>query len=225
MFVCAGNQFDFCANSGFALAINSVTRLLPGSIAPLGPVCSSWIFLSRSCSGRSVLFPIGWESRAWVRSANVMNARVALLVMLISFYGCTFVLEQPVSSLFTSTPSWIHAVRQLRRNGVSTWRQCIQLGAFGGQTQKPLHLYSNNRGLLRMLYRPLTGVDKLRFAANSRLATLGISKAGRKGVTGVKSALRASQRETQLFTACACIDATHLQCLCYIFSSLVLYFN
>ena len=134
-------------------------------------------------------------------------------------------LEQPVSSLFTSTPSWIHAVRQLRRNGVSIWRQCIQLGAFGGQTQNPLHLYSNNRGLLRMLYRPLTGIDKIRFAANSRLATQGISKAGRKGVTGVKSALRASQCDTQLLTVCASINSMHLQCLCYIFNSLVLYFN
>ena len=41
----AGHSLDFCANSGFALAINSVSRLLPGSIAPLGPVCSSWIFV------------------------------------------------------------------------------------------------------------------------------------------------------------------------------------
>ena len=157
------------------------------------------------------MFPIGWESRTWVRLANVMNARVALLVLLISYYGCTFLFEQPGSSLFTSTPSWINAVRLLRRNGVSVWRQCVQLGAFGGLSQKPLHLYSNNRDLLKMLYRPLTWIDRSRFSSSCRLATQGISKAGRKGVTGVKTALQASQCDTQLLTDThrCCVRATY----------------
>lgn len=46
----AGSCFDFNGNAGFALAMNSCVRMLPGAICPLGPVCSSWIFLSRSSS-------------------------------------------------------------------------------------------------------------------------------------------------------------------------------
>ena len=53
-----GRHYDICGDSGFALAVNSICRLLPGSIAPMGPTCSSWIFLSRSTSGRPINFII-----------------------------------------------------------------------------------------------------------------------------------------------------------------------
>ena len=125
-----------------------------------------------------------------------MNGRVAVLVLLIAYYRCVFVMEQPVSSLFTRAPSWIYVVHLLRANGIRVWRQCVHMGAFGGMTQKPVHLHSNHRSLLAKLYRPLTGLDRARFATSCSLVKKSVTKDGRRAVTGKRVALRASQSHT-----------------------------
>ena len=177
--------------------MNSALRLKPGSISALGPVCSSWVFLSRSSSGRSCLFPLGLESeRAWVKDANIMNARVCVLLLILTFGHCTFLLEQPISSVFNFTPAWRSAMDILRNMGVTVWKQSVHLGAFGGLSQKTVKLYSNNRKLLCLLYKPLTGLDRARFVQH-KLVVRHVTKAGRHGVTGIPAALRQSQSEPQ----------------------------
>ena len=191
--------FDFLSNSGFALAANSIGRLRPHGIAPLGPVCASWVFLSRFSSKRNYLFAVGCEDIGWVRNANVMAARVCLLLLLIVASQCTFLLEQPISSLFCRYPRFILTVKLLRQRGVGIFKQIINLGSFGGSSRKPVHIYSNNKALLRALWRPLTFTDKMRFAANTaehRLVVKSVSKQGRKQVTGVPANLRKSQSDT-----------------------------
>ena len=190
-----GRAFDFLANSGFALAANSVGRLQPNGIAPLGPTCSSWVFLSRSSSKRNYLYPIGCEELDWVRAGNVMASRVCLLLLLIVYAQCTFLLEQPVSSLFSRHHRFVLVVKLLRQLGIKMFRQTVNLGAFGSASRKPLHLFSNNWALLKSLWRPLTFTDKMRFAANTanRLVVKSVSKHGAQQVTGVPSALRESQ--------------------------------
>jgi hypothetical protein len=198
MYICnllaAGQQFDFLGNSGFALAVNSAVRLAPGGLAPLGPTCSTWVFLSRGSTGRTMLFPIGWESCSGVRNANIMAARVCVIVMLITFYKAYVLLEQPTSSLFTLYPRWIMTLRILRSNGIRMWRQLVHLGAFGAPSNKPLHIISNCHALLSRLWRPLLPDDKLRFLANTQhLVRKSISKCGKPQVTGVPAGLRQSQ--------------------------------
>ena len=190
-----GSSLDFLANAGYALSVNSVARMTPGGLAPLGPTCSSWVVLSRSGSGRSYLCPLGWKDRPWVHAGNLMSARVALLCVLIAFAQCSFLLEQPVSSLFFRSPGWTWTIKALLANSVKVWKQRVLLGAFGGQTQKAVYLESNNHGLLLALYRPLTGLDKARFSSNMALQLVkrGISKGGRRQFTGIKAALRKSQ--------------------------------
>ncbi len=190
-----GRAFDFLANAGFALAANSVGRLQPHGIAPLGPTCSSWVFLSRSSSKRNYLYPIGCEDLDWVHAGNLMASRVCLLLLLIVYAQCTFLLEQPASSLFSRHHRFVMVVKLLRGRGVKMFRQTVNLGAFGSASRKPLHLFSNNWGLLKSLWRPLTFSDTMRFAANTanRLVVKSVSKQGVRQVTGVASALRKSQ--------------------------------
>ena len=121
-----------------------------------------------------------------------MNARTCLLLLLLAFGSCTFVVEQPASSLFHRTAAWLQMLKTLRRVGITVWRQSVHLGAFGGLSQKTVKLFSNNKAFLSSLYKPLTGLDRARFV-HHKLVHRGRSKAGRPGVTGVKAALRASQ--------------------------------
>ena len=150
---------------------------------------------------------MGWKL-PWVMDANIMNARVAVLILLIAYCRCTFIMEQPVSSLFTRTPSWLYALRLLRANGYRVWRQCVHLGAFGATSQKTVHLHSNHRKLLAQLYRPLTFQDRARFAMSSSLVRRTVSKDGRRGVTWKKVELRASQVYPPAYGAA--VAAAHL---------------
>ncbi len=195
---CAGkSEFDFCGTSGFALATNSVLRLLPNGLCPLGVVCSSWVFLSRSSTKRHYVYPQGDDSSSTVANANVMNARVALLLLILVARGCTPLLEQPVSSLFARYPRMVHVCRKLRSLSVPLYQQIIHLGAFGQCTQKSVHVYSTNKALLRQLWKPISASDRCRFrraSAHQLLVTKTICKAnGKTQVTGKKAALKRSQ--------------------------------
>ena len=99
----SGRGFDFVSDAGFSLACNSVRSLAENGISPLAPTCSSWVFLSRSSSGRSYLCSLGFEEMPWVQDADLMAARVALIVVLVALGGSTFIVEQPLSSLFFVT--------------------------------------------------------------------------------------------------------------------------
>lgn len=141
---------------------------------------------------------MGWDNvRPWVLDGNIMNARVCLLLLLLALGKCTFVVEQPASSLFHRTSSWLNMLKILRQSGIAVWRQTVHLGAFGGLSQKTVKLFSNNRAFLASLYKPLTGLDRARFVQH-KLVKKGLSKSGRPGITGIKSALRASQPGPQL---------------------------
>ena len=50
--------------------------------------------------------PLGDSDLPYVQCANMMVARVMLLLLLLKFLNCTFVLEQPSGSLFLSCSNW-----------------------------------------------------------------------------------------------------------------------
>ena len=121
-----GPQFDILSPSGFALAINSCLRLAPGSLAPFGPTCSSWVWLCRSSSGRSYLNPLGCLDKHWVVDGNTMVARCVLLIALVIYRKSTFVLEQPRGSLLWRHPLWMWFVKRTRTYSIG-----VELGAYG----------------------------------------------------------------------------------------------
>ena len=68
--------------AGFALCALSTMRLRPGAILPMGPVCSSWVWMCRKQSRRSFTCPLGDEDAEFVAHGNLMISRVVLLILL-----------------------------------------------------------------------------------------------------------------------------------------------
>ena len=75
---------DFTNPECFAFALLVTERLRPGHFCMLAPVCSNWLWLVRSTSGRSHAFPLGNEYDPTVAWSNMMVARVALLLAILS---------------------------------------------------------------------------------------------------------------------------------------------
>lgn len=60
------------------MALTMAIRLKRGAFAILATVCSSWVFLNRSTSGRSQWNPLGDRTRKFVEDANVSYPTLAL---------------------------------------------------------------------------------------------------------------------------------------------------
>ncbi len=123
----------------FALAIRYVLRLHWGSLVWLAPVCGSWVFVSRSSTGRCKAFPMGRGGSNSVRIGNLMVSRLVLLLHLLKAKGCMWVVEQPASSLL-----YLHTRFQDWLKHSDVFRIHMDMGAFGHPTQKPTHLYSSH---------------------------------------------------------------------------------
>ena len=92
---------------GFELVLKLVSRVRRVGIVLLAPVCSSFCWVNRHTSQRSVLFPLGCEHVHSVRDGNIMVSRVILILMLIMARGAVFVLEQPLLSLLPEHPRFV----------------------------------------------------------------------------------------------------------------------
>ena len=69
------------SDRGFLYAISMFFRMMRGgSLLWLAPVCGSWIWASRSGSGRTFDDPDGNTKRAFVRSGNLQCVRCDLCV-------------------------------------------------------------------------------------------------------------------------------------------------
>ena len=108
-----------------------------GSLAAI--VCSTWVYMnsgtSRRCRGR----PLGAQSVRSVHAANVMVARMVLLLLLLHAVGMFFLVEQPRGSLMEKHPSfqWLLGV-------VKIWKKSFLMKNFGARTEKGTWLYSNH---------------------------------------------------------------------------------
>ncbi len=89
---------DLCEDVGFVMAVALVLSVRVRGLIWFAPVCSSWGFINRSASMRSPLSIMGDTTLPHVRLGNLMASRVALLIWLARARGCTWVVEQPMSS-------------------------------------------------------------------------------------------------------------------------------
>ena len=94
---------DILSDPGFAFAVSLVCRVRCGGFVWFGIVCSTWVFMSRSTTGRDINHPLG-RSTSNVVAANVMTSRVVLLFWLAAANGCFVILEQPATSLMFMHP-------------------------------------------------------------------------------------------------------------------------
>ena len=117
---------------GFVHAVVLVLRLRGcAALQFFGTVCSSWVWIVRSCTKRSVDNPLGDRSNAFTEHGNVMVSRCCLLKLLGWAKGCSFMLEQPSSTLMPHHPRIEQVIAVTGAQLVAT---CM--GAFGGGAQR-----------------------------------------------------------------------------------------
>ena len=181
-----GDSMDLCSPAGFCLALSLVLRMgLQGhGLLWLAPVCATWIFMSRGSTGRCKILPDGWTHHYCVRRANIMNSRCILLCMLAHHMGLAFILEQPASSVFNLTTRFQEMVSEFL-----VWvAKGVHMGAYGGESQKELKLWSNRQWVEELIKEVPRGT----VFANNDITKVYYNKHGQKKVTGGKG-LKATQ--------------------------------
>lgn len=97
---------DFNSPEGFICALRIALSMKWGSMSLGAPVCSSWIWLSRGSSKRTVFFPLGDIRVPSVRQGNLMIANMVALLLLLDTKNIWWVIEQPARSLMQEHPRW-----------------------------------------------------------------------------------------------------------------------
>lgn len=159
---------DIMSPLGFLNAVWQVCNLRPGAGFFTAPVCSTWVFMflssnvhqsslfssgidllytrkvslprSRGSTLRTKARPLGRDDSETVRMANVMVARVCVLLMLCQAKRVFWILEQPVNSLLDCHPCF---QALLRMPHVRAHRTSTSMQWFGGPTRKPTWLYAS----------------------------------------------------------------------------------
>ena len=71
---------DYVNEHGFAVALCMLYHLNCIALVSFAPACSSWICLSRSKTGRSSAYPLGWESCTGVQASHPAAPRFVSLL-------------------------------------------------------------------------------------------------------------------------------------------------
>ena len=168
-------------------------RLGSTGVSHWGTVCSSWVFLSRSSTGRTKSNIRGYNSCLAARTGNTQVGRMVLALLLLQVRGACWILEQPNSSIM-----YLHHAMQW------LWRRYpwvtvgTNMGAFGGPTPKPTKLRSNKAWVGRMR-KTASAEDKARFKESKDTPNLMTARQltphadGRKRVSGAAQGLKDSQ--------------------------------
>ena len=101
---------DLTKPEGFLTAMATTIKCKPGALAHWATVCSSWVWVCRATTKRSMLNPKGDTRHQFVTDGNVMVARMVLLVLVGLALEVQWILEQPSSSIMP----WTHWMRLLR---------------------------------------------------------------------------------------------------------------
>ena len=133
-------------------------------------VCSSWVWICRKTSKRSLAFPLGIPPQCKsVLAGNMMVSNMAVLTLWALSKKCSWVLEQPATSLMFQHPRLKQAKAILAtindpRFSFTAVDMCM--GAFGSNSNKPSALVASSPWI-RGLDVPLSAEDKLRIAENT----------------------------------------------------------
>ena len=178
---------------------------------------SASILRSRYTSGRTALAPYGHRGYRFVEIGNVLSSRTALMILVATWRGLIWLLEQPSGSFLKDLPrfQWLWDLLQAR----STWPKkttlilghvkfnctcsylvtlqvyttTIHMGVFGSGSPKPHQLHSNDCGLLEALsnevgYMSKEDRDKCTVKTTRRY----VDSNGKRRCVGIPSALKES---------------------------------
>jgi len=122
---------------GYQLAMEKVMSLRIGGCLWAAPECSSWVWISRSGSGRSKDKATGNAKLSRIDEANIMVSRLTNLLLLAWSRGAHIFVEQPVSSVMNFFSPMSYFIASCLLFSTITW-----LGAFGAETSKPINVWS-----------------------------------------------------------------------------------
>lgn len=149
---------DLMQPMGMLLAVRMACSIRPGGVLWLAPPCSSWVWLTRGSTGRDWA-PEGDTTQAKVVVQNALVERMVLLLEVLHLRGCHYIIEQPASSVLWQYPA---VAACLERHGLQG--PCIlDMGAFGGTSLKPTHLWGT-APYLHSLARRCTALDRERLS-------------------------------------------------------------
>ena len=170
---------------GFIAAVQFVLQLEDGGGIFSAPVCSSWVWMNRSTSGRHSALPAGNDDHFYVRMANIMVSRVCMLCWLALGCGKIWMIEQPRFSILECSRRMQELIQKTR-----VFRTTTSLGHFGAPTQKDIYLYSNYDRIDNVKHFAISGGAG---DASKKLVRTKLDASGKQLVTGNPSELKDSQ--------------------------------
>ena len=168
---------DILEDPGYDLALFYTLCLLVAGSFWSGLECSTFIFMARNGTGRTICRPEGNYNCRRVRNANIMASRSIALMTIAHLRKVHTFMEQPLSSLAPHLE-----VVEVFINNVLLFQTTTFLGAYGGQYEKGIHVWSNSPEV-ELLRRG-------RVSSHKKLAIK--TKSG--AVNGIKHSLKKSQR-------------------------------
>ena len=185
---------------GFVALLACIARLRPGGLLWLAPPCSTWVFMSRTTTGRHIKMSGNWDSSPYILGQNALCCRMAGACLLADSRDCTFIVEQPVSSLMFDYTPWYVLLQGLRSR---IKRVNVHLGAFGAASPKLTKLVGT-AAWLPSLHRSMQESDWVRIRKEG-VSTTVKHEDGR--VSGSKD-LKASQTYPLEFGAAVAVAFT-----------------
>ena len=188
-----GPSEDFCGRVGFINALQYWRRLMAEAWAWLGTVCSTWVFLCLSSTGRSTSVPRGNTRQSCVREGNQQVGRSALVMALQYATKRGWILEQPGTSLMLKSHPMRWVKRCAEHIGSHFFIVETYMGAFASQHVKHTLLVSNHLNIYDLKRARPTGMP------SSSTVTEFVDKNGKRRCTGNGAALKATQQYTETF--------------------------
>ena len=133
---------DLTTSRGFSNAIYQLLNVRPGGGHTSAPVCSTWVFMSRGSTLRSVASPLGRSDSESVRIGNLLAARAIILLLIASAKSIFWILEQPGTSIM-----YLHPLFQRLIKLIPVQQFRMNMGDYGGHSKKPTILYSSSSDL------------------------------------------------------------------------------
>ena len=125
-------KMDFATEYGFAIVFLLLLRVKPGGLLFAGIQCSSWVWMNSATFQRTPENIWGNEATKGVWNGNNLNRHMAILGKVASQIGVTWLVEQPSSSKFFSTPNMLSCIETCDAKHVH-----FNMSAFGHVMLKP----------------------------------------------------------------------------------------
>jgi len=140
-----GQENNILSKKGFKRALDLVLSIKPGGFLWAAPECSTYVWVSRSKTGRDQFNPDGDVSRKNIDAANRMVSRLTSLLLVAWTRNVHIFLEQPISSVMNFLTPLAEFLTSCLLFCTCTW-----LGAFGCETPKPIKVWATVKDVVAL---------------------------------------------------------------------------